>query len=105
MRQALDNVTGSQGPPWKPITPRLLPPASWCIAAVACPPGEAKPRGHCISGGTPGRRSRRRGSATIDYFLLVSIVLPLAAFILWIGPRAIQSVYDLFTVVVAWPFM
>src|SRR5262245_13372526 len=48
---------------------------------------------------------RRRGSATIDYFLIIAIVLPLAAFILRIGPRAIQSVYDLLTVVVAWPFL
>jgi hypothetical protein len=52
-----------------------------------------------------GRRRQRRGSATIDYFLLIAIVLPLAAFILRIAPRAIQSVYDLLTVVVAWPFM
>jgi hypothetical protein len=48
---------------------------------------------------------RRRGSATIDYFLLIAITLPLAAFILRIAPRAIQSVYDLLTVVVAWPFL
>jgi hypothetical protein len=48
---------------------------------------------------------RRRGSATIDYFLMICIVLPLAAFIMRIAPRAIQSVYDLLTVVVAWPFM
>jgi hypothetical protein len=48
---------------------------------------------------------RRHGSATIDYFLLICIVLPLAAFILRVAPRAMQSVYDLLTVVVAWPFM
>ena len=47
----------------------------------------------------------RRGSATVDYFLLICIVLPLATFLMWIAPRAIQSVYDLLTVVVAWPFM
>ena len=53
----------------------------------------------------PGRRGKRRGSATIDYFLLICIVVPLAAFILRIAPRAMQSVYDLMTVIVAWPFM
>jgi len=47
----------------------------------------------------------RRGSATVDYFPLVCIVLPLATFLMWFAPRAIQSVYDLLTVVVAWPFM
>ena len=51
------------------------------------------------------RGRSRRGSATIDYFLLICIVLPLATFLMWIAPRAIQSVYDLLTVVVAWPFM
>jgi hypothetical protein len=66
---------------------------------------EAEPRGRCVPGRTLGRRFRRRGSATIDYFLMICIVLPLAAFIMRIAPRAIQSVYDLLTVVVAWPFM
>jgi hypothetical protein len=50
-------------------------------------------------------RRSRRGSATIDYFLIICIVLPLAAFIFRIAPRAMYSVYDLLTVVVAWPFM
>jgi nitrate reductase gamma subunit len=51
------------------------------------------------------RRRPRRGSATVDYFLLFAIVLPLAGLILGIAPRMIQSVYDMMTVVVAWPFM
>ena len=51
------------------------------------------------------KKARRRGSATIDYFLLICIVLPMAAFLLRIAPRMMQSVYDLLTVVVAWPFM
>jgi len=50
-------------------------------------------------------RGNRRGSATIDYFLLICIIVPLAAFILRIAPRAMQLVYDLLTVMVAWPFM
>jgi hypothetical protein len=54
----------------------------------------------------PRRRFRRRaGAATIDYFLVVCIVLPLASLVLYFGPSAIRSVYDLMTVVVAWPFM
>ena len=54
---------------------------------------------------SPGRRRRRRGSATIDYFLILCIVLPLAALVLHFGPRAMHSVYDMLTVVVAWPFL
>ncbi len=54
----------------------------------------------------PLRKCRkRRGSATIDYFLVVGVVLPLAAIVWWFGPRAIQAVYDMSTVVIAWPFM
>ena len=57
---------------------------------------------------TAGRASsgtRRKGSATIDYFLLIAIVLPLAAFLFRIAPQAMLLVYDLLTVIVAWPFM
>ena len=50
-------------------------------------------------------RLKRRGSATIDYFLLIAIILPLAAFLFRIAPRAMHSVYDLLTVLVAWPFL
>jgi purine-cytosine permease-like protein len=55
----------------------------------------------------PKRRTgrSRRGSATIDYFLIVSILLPLAALVLHFGPRAMHAVYDMLTVVVAWPFL
>jgi hypothetical protein len=67
--------------------------------------GEAEPRVTFVPGGSLGRRSRRRGSATIDYFLLICIVLPLAAFMMLVAPRAMRSVYDLLTVMVAWPFM
>ncbi len=51
------------------------------------------------------RPEKRRGSATIDYFLVVGVVLPLAAIVWWFGPRAIHAVYDMSTVVIAWPFM
>jgi hypothetical protein len=50
-------------------------------------------------------KARRRGSAAIDYFLVVGVVLPLAALVMWYGPRAMRAVYDLSTVVIAWPFM
>jgi len=49
-------------------------------------------------------KRRRRGAATIDYFLLIAVVLPLAAFMMQIAPRIMRSVYDLLTVVVSWPF-
>jgi hypothetical protein len=51
------------------------------------------------------RLRKRRGSATIDYFLVVGVLLPLAAIVWWFGPRAIHAVYDMSTVVIGWPFM
>ena len=50
------------------------------------------------------RSKHRRGAATIDYFLLMAVVLPLAVFMMRIAPRMMRSVYDLLTVVVSWPF-
>ena len=51
------------------------------------------------------RTGQRRGAATIDYVLVMCIVLPLAAFLFRIGPRIIHSVYDVLTVLVASPFL
>jgi hypothetical protein len=50
------------------------------------------------------QRRLRRGIATLDYFLVLCVVLPLATFLFWIGPQIISSVYDMFTVIVAGPF-
>jgi hypothetical protein len=71
---------------------------AWCLRFGASPAPRRFAR-------RARRCGRRRGSATVDYFLLFAIVLPLAALILGIAPRMIQSVYDMMTVVVAWPFM
>jgi hypothetical protein len=51
------------------------------------------------------RAKSRRGAATLDYVLVMCIVLPLAVFLFRIGPRIIHSVYDVLTVLVASPFM
>ncbi len=42
---------------------------------------------------------------SLDYALLLGVVLPLAAFILWIGPRIIVLVYEMTGVLVGWPLM
>jgi len=52
-----------------------------------------------------GRRpGRRRGLATLDYFLTLGIVLPMATAALWAGPRILNLVYEMTTVLVSWPF-
>lgn len=52
-----------------------------------------------------GRRRRRLGAATVDYVLLLGVIFPLAAFIMWIGPRIIRLAYEMVCVLVSWPFM
>lgn len=47
----------------------------------------------------------RRGAATLDYVLLLAIMLPAAAFVLWASPRIMNLVYEMTCVLVSWPFM
>jgi hypothetical protein len=51
------------------------------------------------------RTKTRHGVASLDYVLVGGVVLPMAAFVLWIGPRIIQQVYDMLAVQIGWPFM
>jgi hypothetical protein len=48
---------------------------------------------------------RRTGSASLDYVLVLGVILPLAAFILGIGPRIMRLAYEMVCVLVSWPFM
>lgn len=50
------------------------------------------------------RAELRRGAATLDYILVLGVVFPLAALLLWIAPRMMRLFYDFTTVVVTWPF-
>jgi hypothetical protein len=53
----------------------------------------------------PEAKSGRKGVTSLDYVLVLGVVLPLASFILWIGPRIIRSAYEMVCVLVSWPFM
>lgn len=55
---------------------------------------------------SPNRRGRdRRGVATLDYILVLCIILPLAAFVIPTGRRMIALVFEMIAVLVSWPFM
>jgi hypothetical protein len=54
---------------------------------------------------TVARRHRRAGLATLDYLLVLAVVLPLVAFVIDKGIRIIRLVYEMTCVLVAWPFM
>ena len=50
-------------------------------------------------------RGRRTGAATLDYVLVMAVVLPLIAFVLRIAPRIMNLVYEMTSVLISWPFM
>jgi hypothetical protein len=47
----------------------------------------------------------RHGVSTLDYILVLGIILPLVAFVVPMGKRIITLVYDMICVFVAWPFI
>lgn len=48
---------------------------------------------------------RRGAAATLDYVLVMGVILPAAAFSIWAGPRIIRLAYEMVYVLVVWPFM
>ncbi len=51
------------------------------------------------------RTGSRAGVASLDYVLILGVVLPLVAFILWLGPQIMGLAYEMVCALVAWPFM
>jgi hypothetical protein len=43
--------------------------------------------------------------ASLDYVLILGIVLPMAAFLLTVGPKIMRLAYEMVCVLVSWPFM
>ncbi|MFQ5733692.1 MAG: hypothetical protein ACE5KM_17280 [Planctomycetaceae bacterium] len=50
-------------------------------------------------------RGRRAGASTIDYVLVLCVILPMAAIVVPAGMRAARLVHEMITVFVAWPFL
>ena len=48
---------------------------------------------------------RRKGVSTLDYVLVLGVILPLATFLFRVGPKIIDLAYEMVCVVVSWPFM
>jgi len=48
---------------------------------------------------------RRRGLATLDYVLVLGVILPLAALLFRVGPKIIRLAYEMVCALVSWPFM
>ena len=48
---------------------------------------------------------QRRGVATLDYVLLMGVVLPMIAFVLWMCPRIMLRVYEAWCLFIGSPWM
>lgn len=47
----------------------------------------------------------RHGSASLDYVLILGVILPIVAFSVRMGPRLIRAAYDMVSGLISWPFM
>ena len=47
----------------------------------------------------------RRGAASLDYVLVLAVILPMIVFMMWSGPRIMRLAYDMVAMLVSWPFM
>ena len=68
------------------------------------------PTRHPSAGGfanaaNPQARPSRRGVASLDYILVLGVILPLIAFIMYAGPRMMRLAYEMLCVLVSWPFV
>jgi hypothetical protein len=52
-----------------------------------------------------GTHSRRAALASLDYILILGVVLPLAAFLLRVGPQIMRLSYEMACALLTWPFM
>ena len=48
---------------------------------------------------------RRSGASTLDYVLILGVILPMVAVIIRDGGRAIRLAYEMMCALVSWPFM
>jgi hypothetical protein len=52
------------------------------------------------------RAAARRGAvSSLDYVLVLGVILPLVAVVLTIAPQMIGSAFEMVCVLISWPFM
>jgi hypothetical protein len=76
--------------------------------AVREVPGMTAWKGRPTRGnGSTGRRcsTRRTGAASLDYVLILAVILPLVAISIVLSREAMGLVYEVLCVLVSWPFM
>lgn len=50
-------------------------------------------------------RPNRRGVSTLDYALVLGVVMPLVVIVVPTGIRMVRAVYEMVVVMIAWPFL
>jgi hypothetical protein len=53
----------------------------------------------------PAGRRKRRGVSTLDYALVLGVVMPLALIVVPTGIRMVRAAYEMVVVMIAWPFL
>ncbi len=51
------------------------------------------------------RVALRRGAATLDFVLVLGMLLPIAGLCVYLGGTIIKLAYEMICVLVSWPFM
>jgi len=51
------------------------------------------------------RGVRRAGASSLDYILILGVILPMVAAIIGYGRQAIRVTYEMVCALVSWPFM
>ena len=62
-------------------------------------------RQRIITPAAPNCSHSRSGVSTLDYVLVLGVILPLVAFVIPAGKRIIQLTYEMVCTLVAWPMM
>lgn len=57
-----------------------------------------------MTGNAKHSRANRRGQTSVDYVLIIGVILPLVLFLFTIVPRMIQLVYEMTVVFLNSPF-
>ncbi|HOM17766.1 MAG TPA: hypothetical protein PK777_16390 [Thermoguttaceae bacterium] len=52
-----------------------------------------------------GSPPKRRGAASLDYVLVLCVVLPMVAFMMTAGREIMWLTYEMLSTLITWPFM
>ena len=51
------------------------------------------------------RSARRVGASTVDYVLILAVMMPMVAWSIWASRQILGLAYEFLCVLVSWPFM